>query len=117
MRFGNATLLGIGAVLGSVALVMTEPASAYTSGYWKHSGTGYSGSHGSYSPHQRGASTCDYSNACFGRCGPGCSTAFGTVVTQACANHDQCIKTRECTYHDSSAGAAVNCLGLLGAAG
>lgn len=116
MKVGNATLLGIGAVLAALGLVLTEPASAYTSGYQMHSSLGRGGTHGSYTPHTHGVSSCPYVNDCFGRCGPGCSTVFGSVTTTACTNHDQCIKDRECTYGDSGAAAQVNCVGLLGAA-
>lgn len=50
-----------------------------------------------------------YTNACYGRCGPGCSTALGTVVTGACQQHDACIKDQKCAGK-SSATAHVNCL-------
>jgi hypothetical protein len=50
-----------------------------------------------------------YSNACYGRCGPGCSTYFGTVVTTACANHDSCIRDYKCAGY-SGASAHYYCL-------
>jgi hypothetical protein len=52
---------------------------------------------------------CNYSNACFGRCGPGCSTAFGTTVTTACQNHDACSRDYRCAGY-SSASAHYYCL-------
>ena len=50
-----------------------------------------------------------YSNPCAGRCGPGCSTYFGTVTTQACINHDNCIKSYKCAGY-SAANAHYYCL-------
>lgn len=50
-----------------------------------------------------------YSNPCFGRCGPGCSTYFGTTSTNACANHDGCIRDYKCAGY-SGASAHYYCL-------
>jgi hypothetical protein len=50
-----------------------------------------------------------YTNACAGRCGAGCSTAFGTTVTYACQQHDNCIRDNKCSGK-STATAHVNCL-------
>ncbi len=50
-----------------------------------------------------------YTNACFGRCGAGCSTYFGTASTQACANHDGCIRDYKCAGY-SAASAHYYCL-------
>ncbi|MBA3461755.1 MAG: hypothetical protein H0T46_17455 [Deltaproteobacteria bacterium] len=50
-----------------------------------------------------------YNNACAGRCGPGCSTYFGTTVTQACINHDNCIRDYKCAGY-SGASAHYYCL-------
>lgn len=50
-----------------------------------------------------------YNNPCAGRCGPGCSTYFGTVVTQACINHDACIRSYKCAGY-SGASAHAYCL-------
>lgn len=50
-----------------------------------------------------------YSNACYGRCGPGCSTYFGTTSTSACAAHDSCIKDNKCAGY-SGATAHYRCL-------
>lgn len=52
---------------------------------------------------------CSYQNNCFGRCGPGCSTYFGTTNTSACQSHDQCIKDNVCAGK-SAATAHLNCL-------
>jgi hypothetical protein len=51
----------------------------------------------------------NYQNACFGRCGPGCSTYFGTAQKTACANHDACIRDNRCAGK-SGATAHYNCL-------
>lgn len=56
-----------------------------------------------------GFSCASYNNACFGRCGPGCSTTFGTKVTTACQNHDACIRDYVCSGY-SKASAYYNCL-------
>jgi hypothetical protein len=54
--------------------------------------------------------TCgSYNNNCFGRCGPGCSTYFGTTVTTACQNHDACIRDYRCAGY-SGANAHYYCL-------
>lgn len=50
-----------------------------------------------------------YSNACAGRCGPGCSTFFGTVKTNACQQHDNCIRDHKCAGY-SGASAHYYCL-------
>jgi hypothetical protein len=50
-----------------------------------------------------------YNNPCAGRCGPGCSTYFGTTNTTACANHDACIRDNRCSGK-SRATAHYNCL-------
>jgi hypothetical protein len=50
-----------------------------------------------------------YNNACPGRCGPGCSTYFGTNTTYACQQHDNCIRDNKCAGR-SGATAHYNCL-------
>jgi hypothetical protein len=50
-----------------------------------------------------------YNNACPGRCGAGCSTAFGTTTTYACQQHDNCIKDYKCGGY-SGASAHYYCL-------
>ncbi len=54
-------------------------------------------------------SGCSYQNNCFGRCGPGCSTYFGTTNTTACQHHDECIKDNVCGGK-TAAQAHLNCL-------
>ena len=50
-----------------------------------------------------------YYNPCAGRCGPGCSTYFGTYTSGACAAHDGCIKDHKCAGY-SGASAHYYCL-------
>jgi hypothetical protein len=50
-----------------------------------------------------------YTNACPGRCGPGCSAYFGTTVTYACQQHDNCIRDYKCSGY-SGAEAHYYCL-------
>ncbi len=55
-----------------------------------------------------------YSNACVGRCGPGCSTYFGTTATYACQQHDNCIRDYKCAGY---AGASAHYYCLTGSRG
>jgi hypothetical protein len=55
-----------------------------------------------------------YNNPCRGRCGPGCSTYFGTVSTNACLNHDNCVRDHKCAGYS---GAATHYYCLTGSRG
>ena len=51
-------------------------------------------------------------SSCFGRCGPGCDwSVLGSSYTNACANHDTCVRNQLCagasgwTAHSSCASA------------
>jgi hypothetical protein len=55
---------------------------------------------------------------CYGRCGPGCNwSALGNAYTQACANHDSCVRNYLCggssqwTAHSSCAGSLPAAVG------
>lgn len=77
-----------------------------------HTFAGYGGDSAGYQQEQREddyyVNGC-YNNACAGRCGAGCSTYFGTTVTYACQQHDNCIKDHRCAGY-SGASSHYHCL-------
>lgn len=64
----------------------------------------------------RGDEGCNASYGCYGRCGPGCDwTVLGNAYTNACANHDSCVRNKLCAGQ-SGFSAHSGCAGSLPAA-
>jgi hypothetical protein len=96
-------LLAIASALSLSVLMLSSPALA-----------SYGGTSSGYQSENReddyyGFSCGSYNNNCFGRCGPGCSTYFGTTNTYQCQQHDACIRDWRCAGY-SRATAHTKCL-------
>ena len=61
----------------------------------------------------RGDEGCNANYGCYGRCGPGCDwTVLGNAYTNACANHDSCVRGKLCAGQ-SGFSAHSGCAGSL----